>query len=237
MSSINLMTHEWANERSFSSHYFPEISSTNEVAKLQFPNLGKNFAVYLTDHQSEGRGRDGTHWDNLGHGETLLSTWCFRSKLSPQPILTPLLGLSLYNAVRFLKSGLPLRLKPPNDLVLAKGKLSGILVEVIQQGRDCFLFVGLGMNVFASPQVDQPTSSLSDFVSVSTENWKAFCDQLHTGFQQALIDGVVTELQKENQTMLLNAINAGLGDSEKYLKINAKGDLFKGSEVISWMDL
>ena len=97
--SINLATHKWAEIKKLPSFYFPEITSTNDVAKQEFENSGKDFALYLADHQSQGRGRGANSWENLSGGEVLLSTWCFRLDASPQPVLTPLLGLALYESL------------------------------------------------------------------------------------------------------------------------------------------
>lgn len=235
--SINVLTHQWANERKLTHFYFPEITSTNEVAKLQFPQLEKDFALYVADHQTQGKGRHGSRWDNLSNGEILLSTWCFRTRMSPQPILTPLLGLKLFESLKFLKAELPLRLKPPNDLILADGKLSGILVEVVQQGKDFYIFVGLGMNVFNAPTVDQKTAALAKHLGITMETWCLFCDRLHLGLHEALAAGTHAELSMEHTSALLQAINSGLSDDKKYLSILANGDLHGPSGLVPWTSL
>ena len=109
--SINHLTHEWAQKNSLKSYFYPEISSTNDVAKLEFAKSKQDFAIYLADKQTRGRGRNQNTWSNMSNGEVLLSTWCFRSNANPQPTLTPLLGLALYESLYIFDSALPLRLK------------------------------------------------------------------------------------------------------------------------------
>jgi biotin-(acetyl-CoA carboxylase) ligase len=56
-------------------------------------------------------------------------------------------------------TGLDVRIKPVNDLVLEEHKLGGILTEaVIEQGRPTVLMTGVGLNVKAAPRMLPPTA-------------------------------------------------------------------------------
>ena len=219
--SINLKTHQWAEEKKLTSFYFPEISSTNDVAKKEFEATGKEFALYLTDHQTAGRGRGSNSWQNLSDGETLLSTWCFRADSSPQPILTPLLGLALYESLYVFDSSLPLRLKAPNDLYLGDGKLSGLLVEVEQKGNESLIFVGLGLNATAAPQVDLPTSCLADEAPDFQSQWPEFCKFLYNQFLIAIEKGGESEITSESQKYSRSARVKGIEVVDKVFKGHA----------------
>lgn len=235
--SINLKTHEWAQSKNLDSFFYPEIASTNDVAKAEFSQLKKDFALYLTDSQTQGRGRGQNTWQNLANGEGLLSTWCFRLDETPQPILTPLLGLALYEALFSFDSSLPLRLKAPNDIYLGNGKLSGLLVEVIQQGNESLVFIGLGLNALAAPQTDIPTSCLQEFSPQFQKEWPNFCKHLYNQFLMALEKGVESEIGEDERDDLLEALNAGLPESEQYLSVSAKCDLKTSQKTIAWSEL
>lgn len=235
--SINSSTHQWAQSQNLSCFYFPEITSTNDVAKIEFPKQRTEFALYLADDQRQGRGRNQNTWQNLAAGEILLSTWCFKTQKAPQPILTPLLGLALYQSLKHIDNNLPLRLKAPNDLYLNNGKLSGLLVEVSQVGTDFFIYIGLGLNVFNSPQANLKTAHLSQHINVDTSIWDQFCHKLQPAFKQAVNKGEASELSSQDQFDLLNALNANLPQPEQYTKISPNCDLYTATGVISWMDL
>lgn len=235
--SINLKTHQWAEEKQLTSFYFPEITSTNDVAKKEFASTGKEFALYVADHQTDGRGRGSNTWQNMSGGETLLSTWCFRLDTGPQPILTPLLGLALYESLYVFDSSLPLRLKAPNDLYLGDGKLSGLLVEVEQKGNESLIFVGLGLNATAAPKVDLPTSCLKDKAPGFEAQWPEFCKFLYNQFLIAIEKGVESEINSDDCEDLLEALNAGLPDDQQYTKVSPRCDLHTASGVTAWSDL
>ena len=187
--SVNFLTHQWAQKNYFKSVFFKETTSTNDLAKSLFPKAGEDFYLYLADHQNRGRGRKGHSWRDLNKGEILLSTWCFRLQQSPQPILTPLLGLALRSSLLEIKKDLALRIKAPNDLYLNNAKAGGLLVESVQQGTLFFLMIGLGLNVFNSPQVDHPTTFLVKSMEVNDKLWFSFCTKLHISFQKAVKKG------------------------------------------------
>ncbi len=237
--SINLFTHQWAESKHLSHQYFPEIESTNDVAKKEFSKLKTAFHLYLSDHQTRGRGRNQSSWQNLAQGEILLSTWCFRTDKALQPLLTPRLGLALYESLfDTWPTALPLlRIKAPNDLYIGEKKLSGILVEVSQQGSNTDVFIGLGLNVLGKPQIEQPTTCLKDFVEQPKNNWFKFCDRLLKKWQDVLAMSDQTELTKVEQGKLLKALNVGLPAEKKYLDVSAKCDLSTRETKVSWMDL
>ena len=235
--SINLLTHQWAKKNNLESFYFPETTSTNDVAKSLFPPGNEKFCLYLADHQSQGRGRKGHLWQNMKKGEILLSTWCFRLQKNVQPILTPLLGLALYCSLLEIKRDLPLGIKAPNDLHLNGAKLSGFLVESILQAKESFLLIGLGLNVFDSPKIHQKTTSMVKHLKVDDDLWFSLCDKIHTSFHKAILKGQQKTLCMEDIVKLKAALNFGLPEEEKYLSVSAECDLTNRHGTISWKDL
>ena len=235
--SINLKTHEWAQKNKFPSFYYPDITSTNDVAKVEFPKLNESFAVYIADHQSQGRGRFDRSWQNLSAGEILLSTWCFRWSQPPQPVFPALVGLALYDTLNNLRPDLPLRLKAPNDIYLDNGKMAGLLIEVSQQGNNCDVYIGLGMNVMDRPEIDIPTTALSHFIGIDDEKWHEFCVQLHLNFVEALVQGESSKINADYQDRLKLAINEGLPESEQIEAVTEQCDLVTKTGQISWKDL
>ncbi len=96
-------------------------------------------------------------------------------------------ALSLHVAAHLFKklepySGGLLKFKWPNDLLLGGAKVSGILLERM----DDFLLVGMGINLKSSPQnIDQPTACLFDDPGITIE-LAQFCDVIKAGFLESL---------------------------------------------------
>ena len=235
--SINLWTYEWAKTQSLHTHFLPETSSTNDWAKLTFPKAPQPVALYCSDHQTQGRGRNQRTWTNMAQGEVLLSSWCFKVSYPPQPIFTPLVGLAVYRSLYPLAIGLPLRLKAPNDILLDSKKLAGLLIEVVNQGATFNVVIGLGLNVFDSPQTDQTTTCLKDFVKIGQDMWNEFCSVLHQNLFAALDAAKQTTLNDSQQRELLKALNHGLAPESQYLDVSPQCDLTNREKTISWRDL
>lgn len=109
-------------------------------------------AALVADHQTAGRGRLDRRWE-APPGANLLVSVLFRPPPDPvRPHLTTLAaGIALADACSAL-TGLGVRLKWPNDLVIpggpAPGKLAGVLAESRVVGdRVTEVVVGMGCNI------------------------------------------------------------------------------------------
>ena len=122
-------------------HRFPILPSTNDLA-LEWMRSGQATAgdVLVADEQLAGRGRPGRAWHS-GHGALLFTAvlpfWPERVGWTALAA-----GVAVASAVREL--GAPAGVKWPNDVVLRRRKLAGILVETSTPGLAA---VGVGMNV------------------------------------------------------------------------------------------
>ena len=64
--------------------------------------------------------------------------------------------LSLYYKKR-------ISIKPPNDLLINKKKISGILQEIIKKGKTKYMIVGIGINLINNPKIaNYPTTNLRE---------------------------------------------------------------------------
>lgn len=129
----------------------PSVKSTNRLGRrvieeclendLPFPS-----AIIVAAEQTEGRGRADRTWfspRDRGIWATLLHTRS-AAELS-------LLPLEVAVAVaRFLHDdlGVDARLKWPNDLYAAGGKIGGILIEARARNEEAFVLAGIGINLF-----------------------------------------------------------------------------------------
>lgn len=125
-------------------HHLAETESTNDLAKKAGLTRLPERAVFVTDHQTRGRGRLDRGWLEMP-GSSLLFSVLFRRSLSPI-LLTMLCSVAACEAVEKV-AGIAPQIKWPNDLMLKGGKLAGVLTEVNWAPDNRFAVVGMGINV------------------------------------------------------------------------------------------
>lgn len=143
-----------------------ETGSTNAdlVARLRAGQAVPEGYWLIADRQNAGKGRQGRQWSN-GEGNFMGSTVVHLDGGDPPPhTLALVTGLAVYEAVLDqLLAPVRLELKWPNDLLLAGGKLVGILLE--RAGNA--VVVGIGVNLVKAPAIaGRSISSLQQFGAV-----------------------------------------------------------------------
>ena len=132
--------------------YFDEIASTNTEA-LDWAMCGApDGSLVVADHQTGGRGRWGRAWFSAP-GKLLQISLILRPQLSPDRhgVLTAGLGVACARGVERM-TGLPARVKWPNDVVVNERKVAGMLVESTIAGSEIAVAVcGIGINVHLDP--------------------------------------------------------------------------------------
>jgi BirA family biotin operon repressor/biotin-[acetyl-CoA-carboxylase] ligase len=129
-----------------------ETGSTNAdlLAALRAGERVSEGDWLVADRQVAGRGRQGRAWSD-GAGNFMGSTIVRRGPHDPPPhTLALLAGLALYETVApQLADPAALSLKWPNDLLVGRAKLAGILLE----GEGDAVVVGIGVNLASAPEV------------------------------------------------------------------------------------
>lgn len=232
--SITEQTTLWALKNGLAIWCASETTSTNQVAKDLAPDSASP-RLFLTDHQTQGRGRGSNQWSDQ-NGDQLLSSWLFKLKQAPQPILSPLIGLSLYQSLKNTFPDMPLSLKAPNDIYLQDKKLAGILIESLAQGDQYFLVVGLGLNVWKSALGISSSISLAEHTWPNQEQWWRFLDLF---FKQsfACVNSEAHNLSPEQREKLRQALNLFPFLKEPYLDVCPDGSLIQRSQKIDWSSL
>lgn len=237
--SITDATVDWATQRQVTHHYHPETASTNSDAKSSALSESDDFVLYLTAHQTAGRGRGANTWLDTGNGENLLSTWSFRVDAAPQPIIAPRIGLALFSAASSVWPSLEWSLKAPNDLFLAGRKVGGLLVETVTNGSDSRLLIGLGLNVLNHPRrltdADHMGQALQN--SIDSGEWFQFLDQLQAELLNIAKEANRAQLNSEECRQLVEALNANSQRPFPIQQVSAQGDLIHAKGRVSWKDL
>ncbi|NPV45181.1 MAG: biotin--[acetyl-CoA-carboxylase] ligase [Firmicutes bacterium] len=128
--------------------YYSKIDSTNTEAKKLAQMGGKEGTVVIAEEQTGGRGRRGRAW-NAPFGMGIWVSVILRPQISPvgASSLTLVAAVASAKAVRNV-TGLPVKIKWPNDLMLNSKKVGGILTELSAEIEVVnFIVVGIGINV------------------------------------------------------------------------------------------
>lgn len=240
---IGQVTQHWAEHQKLPVKYFPQIDSTNTKAKTDaFSNeaLSEHLIVYITDHQTAGKGRGQNKWNSAQVGTQLLSTWSFMLEQTPQPIISPMIGLALYRAAMATWPFLNWNLKAPNDLYLDDKKVAGLLIETISQGDDHRLLIGLGLNVVSAPAEIETATALAQKLSKNTpllaQDWISFLERLLFEFSFS-IQLSFEPMNTTSTLAILTALNHHPLLIEKYIALDENGNLRTSTQTISWQQL
>ena len=233
MESINQITKELATEKGLTVCYESETVSTNLKAK----ELGKTNDLYLTDHQTQGRGRGSAHWHDTASGTCLLSSWTFQLNQPPQPIASPLFGVALYMALKNIWPNGDFSLKAPNDIYLGDKKLAGLLIEATSTGANTLLVVGLGINIFDHPKEVTVATHLTTGVKFTAEAWSKFLDVLITYFNEMAVLSTANEMPAPICHQLQMALNLNPNIEDLVSEVDRRGNIITKNGVIRWFDL
>jgi BirA family biotin operon repressor/biotin-[acetyl-CoA-carboxylase] ligase len=130
--------------------FLPETGSTNTdllALAVKSPELWTDFSVLLTDNQTAGRGRLDREWiakpgSALAVSVLLRPTTFGIEQFGWLPLLA---GLAMQRAVASLIEEAEVSLKWPNDVLVNGEKISGLLAEVLPDGKG--VVIGAGLNL------------------------------------------------------------------------------------------
>jgi BirA family biotin operon repressor/biotin-[acetyl-CoA-carboxylase] ligase len=136
-------------------HFFPTIGSTNDVALTLAAQGDRDLAVVIADEQTAGRGRRGRGWFSPPGSGLYISIVLTPGLARVDPerattLLTLAAGVALAEAIE-AATALRVDIKWPNDLLVSRRKLAGILAEAVPGGeaprRVMHVVLGYGINV------------------------------------------------------------------------------------------
>lgn len=128
-------------------HYF-RTESTNDVALKLAAERAAHGTVVVAEEQTAGRGRLGRAWYSEKSSGIYMSV-ILRPPLSPAaaPVLTLMAGVAVHQAITST-TGLAVDIRWPNDLLVNRKKVCGILTEMnAELDRLHAVVLGIGINV------------------------------------------------------------------------------------------
>ena len=181
--------------------YFESTGSTNDVAAALVSAGRGEGAVVIADSQTSGRGRRGHSWFSPPGAGLYVSVVLAPggARIAPEratAILTLAAGVAIAQAVERV-TGLAPAIKWPNDLLVGRRKLAGILAEGVaapSAGGLQAVVLGFGVNVGAAsfpPDLDARVTSLESELGRAVDR-AALCAHAITSLAEVyrrLLDG------------------------------------------------
>tara|TARA_B100000900_G_scaffold208826_1_gene177057 strand:- start:2098 stop:2634 length:537 start_codon:yes stop_codon:yes gene_type:complete len=164
---------------------FKKVQSTNQTAIRLIKSSKNEFGLIVSEAQSKGRGQYGRKWIS-NKGNIFLSFFyklenikiSFSSLTKKNCFLVKDVISKYYNKKISFKS--------PNDLLINKKKICGILQEKIEKSKKQYFIVGIGFNLVKSPIIpNYPTTNLFEITNQKI-NKKKFVKELKISFEKFL---------------------------------------------------
>jgi BirA family biotin operon repressor/biotin-[acetyl-CoA-carboxylase] ligase len=185
--------------------YFPEVTSTMDVARDQARNNCPDLTVVIAGRQTKGRGRLKRHW--LSDDGGLYFTMVLRPAIPLQSSFKVnfLASLTLARVIREMLR-IDAMVKWPNDILVADRKISGMLSELeAEADRVLFIGVGLGINVNNDPTEAEPGASSLKKISGRQISRKDLLSRFLEAFSERLknadFEDVISEWKKYTVTL------------------------------------
>ena len=139
---------------------FKKVNSTNHTAIRIIKKTNLDYGMIISEMQSNGRGQYGKKWISY-KGNLFVSFFYSLEKidialkqLTKKNCLLVKKLLSFYYKKKII-------LKKPNDLIINRKKICGILQETISNFNKKYLIVGIGINLIKNPYIkNYPTTNL-----------------------------------------------------------------------------
>ena len=144
-------------------YQFKRVKNTNDVAIKKIKS-GISSGIILTETQTKGRGQYGKKWISF-KGNLLMSIFFeINTDTSIKNMTFKNCEMIRKSIQKFTKS--KIKIKPPNDLLINKEKICGILQETFFRNKKKFIIIGIGLNLVKSPKIiNYPTNYLNKYTS------------------------------------------------------------------------
>ena len=156
----------------FKKFKFKKVKSTNSTALRIIKETNYTLGMVVAETQTEGRGQYGRKWASL-KGNLFVS---FFNELKKTNLSINVITKSNCLLVKNLLSKFTnkrITIKKPNDLLIDKKKISGILQEIILTKGKKFLITGIGINIIKHPNIkNYPATNLQDVAKKSISKLK-----------------------------------------------------------------
>lgn len=219
------------------------VDSTNIRAKELGEKGAPHGTLVVAEQQTAGKGRRGRSWVSPP-GSSIYMTLLLKPEVEPSraPMLTLLMAYAIADAFRGEKN-LDVQIKWPNDLVLNKKKICGILTEMSAEvGYVHYVVIGVGINVNTErfqEEISQTATSLRIEEGVKFQRAEliaAIMQKFEMYYEKFCASGNLSDIMDGYNAILVNkdrevrVLEPGNEYNAKALGINETGELIVEKE-------
>ena len=164
-------------------YLFNSVTSTNDIA-IKKIKQGFSSGLIIAKKQSKGRGRYGNKWISMKNNLFMSIFFKLNSKISLNNLTTIACNITQRSLIKLINK--KIKIKKPNDLLINKKKVCGILQETIFHNNNKFAIIGIGLNIDRSPIIDKyPTTYLNFYTKKKLTSVKIY-NELKNNFENFL---------------------------------------------------
>ena len=164
---------------------FKKVKNTNQTAVRLIRSSKNEFGLIISEAQLRGKGQYGRKW--ISHKGNIFLSFFYKLENINLSLssLTKINCFLVKNVIsKYYKKKITFKL--PNDLLINKKKICGILQEKIEKSKKQYLIVGIGFNLIKSPNIpNYPTTNLLKITNQKI-NKKKFVKELKITFEKFL---------------------------------------------------
>ncbi len=143
---------------------FKKVESTNNSAIRIIKNSQYDYGMIIASNQKKGRGQYGKKWISY-NGNLFVSFFYKLNHLKVSLKQITKINCLLVKKLISIYYKKQITFKKPNDLLINKKKICGILQEKISKLDRKYLIVGIGINLIKNPNLrNYPTTNLSELL-------------------------------------------------------------------------
>lgn len=207
---------------------FECVNSTNTQAKMIAEQNGKvHGTLVVAEEQESGKGRRGRVWKSQ-KGTGIWMSLIVQPKISPQnaSMLTLVAAMAVASGIQ-KETGLEVKIKWPNDIVVSGKKVCGILTEMSsEQDYIHYVIVGIGINVYTK---EFPEEIQKVATSIQLENGTIDSrSQLIATIIEQFEKYYEAFLEKEDISLFLEEYHYFLANYKKRVQIIERNKSYEG---------
>ncbi len=187
------------------------VDSTNDYIKKLAEDGAPHGTLAVADYQSGGKGRRGRSWVTP-HGTAIAMSILVRPTLAPEKasMMTLVAGMAVARSVKEV-TGLDVKIKWPNDVVIDGKKISGTLTEMsMELGAIHYIVIGTGINANVTEFPDEIKDTATSLILEKGEKVDraaiicAYMEAFEDFYDRFMEYGDMTLLREDYQELLVN---------------------------------
>ena len=144
---------------------FKKVESTNNSAIRIIKNSNTDYGMIIANEQKSGRGQYGKKWISY-KGNLFVSFFLSLENLNIKLKEITKINCLLIKKLLSIYYKKEIIFKKPNDLLIDKKKICGILQETLVKLDKKYLIVGIGINLIKNPKLkNYPTTNLYELLN------------------------------------------------------------------------